>query len=566
MLPTCPPTARPSFRVGSRLRGLLRLSTRWKTATLPLLAALSGFLALPSCAKRETAVDAGLRTATLEIGNTGEPGELDPHIINSAPDYQVVPALFEGLLNFEPATLAPTPGVAERWTISPDGLTYTFHLRPNAKWSNGDACTAADFLYSFRRALSPALGSQYTLLFHPVRGAADYASGKLTDFASVGFAAPDPHTLILTLAHPTPYLLGMIAGNPVWFPVHRATIERHGTIDQRGTGWTRAGHLVGNGAFRLTEWRPNQVIVAEKSPHYWDAAHVRLQTLRFHAIDSLDAEERSFRAGQLHVAHLPPAKATALLAAKSPLLQITPGLNSAFINVNTTRPALHDARIRRALALALDLPRIAASVNSARMLPADGIIPPGMAGYTRAARLASDPATARTLLAAAGFPGGAGFPKLELSTATGGAHELAQAIQQSWRTELGVQVAIVNRESRTHWDQMHAKNYDLALAGWNADYPDASTFLDLWKSGGGWNFSQWNDAHYDALLALAATALDPAARLAHLQACEARLLEEMPVIPLSFDRFLRLVHVSVRGWPANSTDRPDYRPVWLAAP
>ena len=124
----------------------------------------------------------------------------------------------------------------------------------------------------------------------------------------------------------------------------------------------------------------------------------------------------------------------------------------------------------------------------------------------------------------------------------------------------------MNRESRTHWDQMHAKNYDLALAGWNADYPDASTFLDLWKSGGGWNFSQWNDARYDALLALAATALDPAARLAHLQACEARLLEEMPVIPLSFDRFLRLVPPSVRGWPANSTDRPDSRPVWLAAP
>ena len=124
----------------------------------------------------------------------------------------------------------------------------------------------------------------------------------------------------------------------------------------------------------------------------------------------------------------------------------------------------------------------------------------------------------------------------------------------------------MNREARTHWDQMHAKNYDLALAGWNADYPDASTFLDLWKSGGGWNFSHWNDTRYDAPLAQAATALDPAARLAQLQACEARLLEEMPVIPLSFDRFLRLVPPSVRGWPANSTDRPDYRPVWLAAP
>ena len=288
-----------------------------------LLVFLAGLLSLTSCGKRETAVDAGLRAATLEISNTGEPGELDPHVINAAPDYQVIPALFEGLLNFEPTTLAPTPGVAERWEISADGLTYTFHLRANAKWSNGDPFTSADFVYSFRRALSPALGSQYTLLFNPVRGAADYAAGKLTDFSAVGFVAPDPHTLVITLAQPTPYLLGMIAGNPIWFPVHRATIERHGKIDQRGTGWTRAGHLVGNGAFILKEWRPNQVIVAEKSPLYWDAAHVRLQTLRFHAIDSLDAEERSFRAGQLHVARLPPAKALpssqpSLLCSKSP--------------------------------------------------------------------------------------------------------------------------------------------------------------------------------------------------------------------------------------------------------
>jgi len=533
---------------------------------LRLLASLTCLLALTSCAKRETAVDAGLRTATLEISNGGEPGELDPHVINAGPDYQVVPAFFEGLLNFEPTSLAPTPGVAERWIVSPDGLTYTFTLRANAKWSNGDPFTSADFLYSFRRALSPALGSQYTLLFDPVRGAADYAAGKLTDFSAVGFAAPDPHTVVMTLAHPTPYFLGMIAGNPIWFPVHRATIERHGKIDQRGTGWTRAGHLVGNGAFTLKEWRPNQVIVAEKSPHYWDAAQVRLQTLRIHAIDSLDAEERSFRAGQLHIANLPLAKANTLFAAKSPLLQVTPGLSSTFINVNTTRPALNDARVRRALSLALDLPRIAARIAPASMIPADGIVPTGMAGYSRQARVTFDPAAARVLLAAAGFPGGVGFPKLELSTGAGGSLEFPQALQQSWRTELGIQIEIITRESRTHWDQMHAKNYDLALGGWNADYPDASTFLDLWKSGGGWNFTHWADARYDALLAQAGTTPDPALRLTQLQACEARLLEEMPVIPIAFSRFLRLIHPSVRGWPASSTDRPDYRPIWLAAP
>jgi oligopeptide transport system substrate-binding protein len=537
-----------------------------KTVPFIFPAALASLLTLSACTPRETAVEAGVRTATLEISNGGEPGELDPHVINASPDYQVVPALFEGLLNFDPATLAPTPGVAERWTVSTDGRTYTFTLRPNAKWSNGDPLTSADFLYSFRRALSPALGSQYTLLFDPVRGAADYAAAKLTDFSAVGFATPDPHTVVITLAHPTPYFLGMIAGNPVWFPVHRPTIERHGRIDQRGTGWTRAGHLVGNGAFTLKEWRPNQFIVAEKNPHYWDAAHVRVQTLRIHAIDSLDVEERSFRAGQLHVAHLPLAKANVLFTAKSPLLTVTPGLNSRFINVNTTRPALNDARVRRALSLALDLPHIVAHIDPAGMIPADGIVPTGMAGYSRSARVTADPSAARALLAAAGFPGGAGFPKLELCAVSGSSLELPQAIQQAWRTELGLRIEIITRESRTHWDQMHAKNYDLALAGWNADYPDASTFLDLWKSGGGWNFTHWADARYDALLAQSATTLDPATRLTQLQACEAHLLEEMPVIPIAFSRFLRLVHPSVRGWVANSTDRPDYRTIWLAAP
>ena len=181
---------------------------------LPFLAV--SWVLLSSCSRSETAVDAGIRTNTLEIANTGEPGELDPHVINAAPDYQVITAFFEGLLNVDPATLEPQPGVAERWTVSADGLTHTFALRANARWSNGDPLTAEDFLYSFRRALSPALGSQYTALYTAVRGAAAFAAGQSKNFGSVGFAAPDPHTLVVTLAQPTPYFLGIVAGNPVW--------------------------------------------------------------------------------------------------------------------------------------------------------------------------------------------------------------------------------------------------------------------------------------------------------------------------------------------------------------
>ncbi|MBI4626698.1 MAG: peptide ABC transporter substrate-binding protein [Verrucomicrobia bacterium] len=531
---------------------------------LAITALLVGLISA-GCARRETAVAAGNRTLTLHVGTGGEPSELDPHLINAAPDYQIVYAFFEGLLRGDPNTLEPRPGVAERWSVSPDGLVYTFHLRANARWSNGDPLTAEDFLFSFRRALSPALGSQYTLLFNPVRGAAAFAAGKLTDFAQVGFAAPDPRTLVVTLARPTPYFLALVTDNAIWFPVHCATIEKHGRFDQRGTGWTRPGRFVGNGPFALKEWRPNQIIVAEKSPTYWDAAAVRLRAVHFHPIENRDTEERAFRAGQLHVTRVVPIARVAAYRAQNPrALLIAPQLESQFINVNTARPPLNDARVRRALALALDRRRYAERVMAGTQAPAFNLVPDGTPGYTPIAKIAEDDAAARALLAEAGFPRGAGFTKLTLGRPAGGTTELAQAVQESWRTKLGIEVAIEESESRTHWSNLQLTQYDLSIGGWLADYPDASTFLDLFVSGGGWNFTGWADARFDALIAAASGELDPARRLDLLQQAEARLLEAMPVIPLAFPRLLILVQPSVRDWPKNVLHHPDYKATWLA--
>lgn len=519
----------------------------------------------PGCARRETAVAEGNRTLTLHVGIGGEPGELDPHVINAAPDYQIVYAFFEGLLRGDPSTVEPRPGVAERWSVSPDGLVYTFHLRANARWSNGDALTAEDFLFSFRRALSPALGSQYTQLFTPVRGASEFAAGKLQDFAAVGFAAPDRHTLVVTLARPTPYFLGLVTDNAIWFPVHRATIEKFGRIDQRGTAWTRPGRFVGNGPFVPKEWRPNRIIVAEKSPTYWDAAAVRLRAVHFHPIENSDTEERAFRAGQLHVTRLIPVARVGAYRAENPdLLHSAPQLESQFINVNTARPPLNDARVRRALALALDRRRYAERIMAGTDAPGFNLVPEGTPGYAPATTIAEDDAAARALLAEAGFPRGAGFPKLTLARATGGTTEFAQALQESWRIKLGIEVAIQESESRTHWSNLQLKQFDLSIAGWLADYPDASTFLDLFVAGGGWNFTGWSDPRFDALIAAASGELVPARRLALLQQAEARLLEAMPVIPLAFRRNLVLVQRSVRDWPKNVLNHPDYKATWLA--
>ncbi len=530
-----------------------------------LLAALL-VLTLTACGRRESRVAEGNRTATLHVGIGGEPSGLDPHIINAPPDYRLIFAFFEGLTRNHPTTSLPIPGVAERWENSADGLTYTFHLRANARWTNGDSVTADDFVVSFRRALSPALGSQYTLLFNAVKGAEAYAAGKLTDFSQVGFRAPDARTLVVHLAQPTPHFLAIITGNPVWYPIHPATVQKHGPLDRRGTDWTRPEHFVGNGAFALKSWRQNQTIVAEKSPHYWDAANVRLKAIHFHAIDHGDTEERAFRAGQLHVTNFVPIARLAAYRAENLSLVENPVLTARFINVNTTRPVLRDPRVRRALSLALDRTRYTERVLARSESPAFNLVPVGMPGYTPTDRLTEDEVAARALLTEAGFPGGAGFPKLSLAREAGGTNgEVAQAIQETWRTKLGIEVAITESESRTHWSNLQVKEFDLSIAGWNADYPDASTFLDLFVSKGGWNFTGWADAEFDAAVAASSHELDPARRLAKLQQAEGRFLEAMPVIPLTFARRRVLVAPSVRDWAKNALDRPDYNVPWLAS-
>ena len=270
------PTAAGDAIVADNVWQVLAADVAMRIAALISLVAL--FLA--GCARRETAVEAGIRTQTLLLGNGAEPQDLDPHITTAYTDDNILMALFEGLTCIDEKTSQAVPGVAERWEVSPDGLVATFHLRPDAAWSNGDPVTADDFVYSFQRILSPGLASEYAYVLYPIKNAEDFNGGKLTNFAQVGVRALDARTLQITLGHPCPYL-AVLAANQAWFPVHRATILKFGRIDQRGSGWTRAGNLVGNGAFRLKEWVPNARVVVEKNPRYWDAARNRLNAVVF---------------------------------------------------------------------------------------------------------------------------------------------------------------------------------------------------------------------------------------------------------------------------------------------
>ena len=255
--------------------------------------------AICGCGRRETRVTSGNKEQVLHVNNGAEPQNLDPHVVTGVPEHHLIMSLLEGLMSEDPRGITPQPGTAERWDISQDQTIYTFHLRKNARWSNGDPVTAQDFVRTYRRALTPSLASEYAYMLYVMKGAEEFNTGKITNFDQVGVKALDDHTLEVKLNSPTPYFLSLL-NHYSWFPLHIPTVERYGPVYERGNRWTKPGKFVGNGAFALHEWKVNHMIVVRKSPTYWDAANVKLNKIYFYSIESSDTDERAFRSGQLH--------------------------------------------------------------------------------------------------------------------------------------------------------------------------------------------------------------------------------------------------------------------------
>jgi oligopeptide transport system substrate-binding protein len=534
----------------------------------PILCLLALFAALPfgpaGCAKRETVVDRGNRDQILHRGMGPEVADLDPHLATTANDYTVLSALFEGLVAEDPETLNPVPGVAERWDISDDGLTYTFRLRTDAKWSNGDPVTARDFLGSWQRVLTPSLGADNASLLYIVRNAESFHKGQLADFAEVGFSAPDDHTILITLEHPASYFLSLLQ-HWVWWPVHLPTIEKSGSLYERGNRWARVGTFVGNGPFSLKDWRTGQHIDVEKSPTYWDAATVRLNGIRFHPIEDLAAEERAFRSGQLHLTEaLPVAKVDTYRRNQPELLRIDPYLGTYYYTLNTNRPFLNEAKVRRALALAVDRTGIADKILRGGQVPAHAFTPPGTAGYTPAARFDTDYDEARRLLAEAGYPSGKGAPILEILLNTSDNHRIiAEEIQSTWRKELGLEIRLLNMEGKSVLAARRVGDFQILRSSWIGDYNDPATFLSVWASDSGNNHSGWSNTAYDDLLYQAARATDIETRHGLFQQAEALLVADAPFIPLYTYTHVFLKHPAVHGWHPTLLDHHPYKHVWL---
>ena len=512
-------------------------------------AVLVATLLLISCTKRETPVAAGIRTQTLLVGNAAEPGDLDPHQASILSDQIIVNTLFEGLTLLDEKTTQPLPAAAASWRVSADGLTWTFRLREGLKWSNGDALNADDFIQSWRRALNPEMAAENAWYLFALKNAEAFNAKKLTDFTGVGCRAPDARTLVLTLERPTPYLPALVS-LPAWFPVNPRVLSPLGAMDKRGVAWTKPGQLVSNGAFQLTEWKPNARIVLAKNPHHRDAALTTLAQVIFFPIENPDVEERDFRAGQLHVTfNLPVTKIAAWRKNDPTALRIDPTLQANFLRFNTTKPPLDQPAVRRALALAIDRAALAASVLQGSRTPASALTPPETGGYTAQAGVGHDVAEAKRLLAAAGFPEGKGFPVIDIQCRNDEIMpRLAEALQAMWQRELGIRTTISQLEQKTWIQNQQNLNYGISTAAWTADFPDPVTFIGLFTATSAYNWTGWKNPSFEKLMDAAGTTADAAKRYEILQQAEALLLQEAPMAPLYSGAQTYLIHPAVQGW------------------
>lgn len=520
---------------------------------------------LAACGGGESNVESGNRLGILHYGNGSEPQGLDPHVVTGVPENKLIRAMFEGLAVKNPYTLEPEPGVAESWELSEDRRVVTFHIREDARWSNGDRMTAGDYVWSWMRALHPDMGNLYAYMLYPISNAEAYANGEITDFSQVGVKALDDLTLQVTLDNPTPYFIQLMDHYST-FAVHRPTVEKFGKFTDRFTRWTRAQNMVSNGPFNLSEWKLNRRITVTKSDTYWDRDNVRLNGVVFYPTENIVSEERGFRVGQLHYTQEVPLDKIPMYQAMedSPYVQ-APYLGTYFYLINTRRPPLDDVRVRQALAMAVDRETLTSTVMQGAVVPAYSITPPGTLGYQPPKLFSFDPPRARELLAAAGYPDGAGWPGIELIYNTSESHrKVAVALQQMWKDVLNIEITISNQEWKVYLDSVTQVDFDLARRGWIGDYVDPNNFLDLYLTNGGNNNTYFADPRYDRMIQeLAPQAETREERFAIFHRAETLLMEQMPIIPVYTYTSRHLIHPSVQGMPANLMDSLNLKYVWL---
>jgi oligopeptide transport system substrate-binding protein len=544
---------------------------------LPMLILLAALLA--SLAFEQPHPRAELTTGVVSIET------IDPQLAHAVDDIRLIYSMFEGLTTFDPATFTVEPGVAHAWQLADDQVTYTFHLRPDARWSDGSPVTADDFSNAWRIGMLPDTAIPYVEFLFFIRGAREFSQWGVTSLkevasigdpaarhaaaqkriaesverfaATVGVKVVDERTLVVTLEKPVPYFLDIAACWPL-FPIPRHVLDRISTIDgstgmlRRDQQWTKPSNeprtMIGNGPYRLTAWRFKRELYFEANEFYWNAAQVGPRTVRVANYQTSEAMFNAYASGELDIMF----GAQALKFCPDLIAQQVRGERRDVMAVDAfgtyyyafnCRPVLPDgrpnpmadARVRRALALAVDKRAIVENVTRLRQTVADVFVPRGsVPGYTSPQGLGQDVALAQELLKAAGYPGGAGLPTIEISYNTGAGHEhVAQALGTMWTRNLGVNVSYDAQEWKVFLDRRQSGQFMIARSGWNGDYGDPATYLDLLRTGNGHNNPGYSNPVYDRLMDEAAGERDAARRMELLRQAETIIVrDDLPILPL----------------------------------
>ena len=506
---------------------------RMKIKRILWLVALS--ISLVACG----ADDASKDGSVLRRGLATDPETLDGHKARSIQAADVLRDLGEGLVTYS-ATGELTAGTAESWTVSDDGLVYTFKLRPDAKWSNGDAVTAEHFVISFERLVDPQTAAFYAQLLSDV----------------VGVAAVDEQTLEITLQRPTPYLLSLLT-HPATFPMHAGMLAEH------GDSFARPGKLISNGAYVLTAWIPGSVLTLTRNTNYWNNAATGVDVVKHHVLTQEMTELSRYRAGEIDITgSVPPDSFQQVQTELADELHIAPYLGVYYYGYNLTKPPFKDnPELRQALSMAIDRELLVERVTGRGETAAYSWVPPGVDNYEPTV-LSYAPLNqeernqlAKGLYKTAGYSEQSPL-RLELRYNTSDTQQrVALAIQSMWRDVLGVETTLINEEFQVLLANMRDREVTQAFrSSWLGDYNDAHTFLSVMQSDNAANMPAYSSEEYDSLMQRAAEQVDLGRRRLYLEEAERVMLADHPVIPIYFYVSKHLVSSRVDGWGDNVLD------------
>jgi oligopeptide transport system substrate-binding protein len=496
----------------------------------------------------------------LRVANMGEPNTLDPHIVSGTWENRILGNMFLGLLT-EARDGSDMPGAAESWTVDDGGTVYTFKIRDHV-WSDGKPVTAGDFVFSLRRVLDPKTAAEYASLLYPIKNSEAANTGK-ADLDAIGVRAIDDQTLEITLEAPTPYFLSQLTHYTAW-PVPKHVIENH------GDAWTKKANIVSNGAYVLDEYMPNTHVKLVRNPKFYDAANVNIDRIVYFPGEDRTAGLKRFRAGEVDV--MTDFSSDQFSWMKENLAtetRIAPYLGIYYYPFNTRKPPFDDIRVRQALSMAIDRETIVDKVMGTGEIAAYSFVPPGVGNYGtpsyatwKGMSQADRVVKAKELLEQAGY--NASNPlEFVLRYNTSENHKrIAIAVSAMWKKALGVKVELFNSEVKVHYADLKKADFQIARAGWIADYDDAQNFLYLLETRtGANNYGGFSNPEFDRLMFEASKMVDLKQRAELMRKAEAIVSEEQPIAPIYYYVSKQVVSTKVKGWIDNARD--IHRARWL---